>query len=384
MPAERRKPHPQGQLKTRALVANVRGEAPEHKTQTLSSQNASHQNLKLSDWLTIFAYIDTHPTLPQTEVVKHFATLRAGALVFTQSTLSRKLRERSDLEQHVHDNPSALAMSQMQPTVLIQGYPLSATGGRAPWSTGTITIQTRSAPSGTSNDQKVIHQANVCHSRGNTLFDYDACDDLWTEIASFLDPANIAEKIQLSKYRPNSLDLALEFLQRGLEKIFFEETGTLGRFFETVINGTVALRLASADSVLSSDAPLAPVLDTVAMFVAMCATVTTFGQGSHSLRWPQATQSGEKHVSDALEYLQQLAIRPTRNHGIEQKVLNPSFITWEFKLAIEALLSVGAVLWLEAVLVQSLVILYCFGSYVLGKDVIETSTIWQMQVVLRS
>ncbi|KAF8438620.1 hypothetical protein L210DRAFT_3646877 [Boletus edulis BED1] len=146
-----------------------------------------------------------------------------------------------------------------------------------------------------------------------------------------------ADSIQVS---PNSLDLALEFLQRGLEKIFFEETGTLGRFFETVINGTVALRvalhdlleLASADSVLSSDAPLAPVLDTVAMFVAMCATVTTFGQGSHSLRWPQATQSGEKHVSDALEYLQQLAIRPTRNHGIEQKVLNPSFITWEFKL----------------------------------------------------
>ncbi|KAF8119444.1 hypothetical protein EV363DRAFT_1481340, partial [Boletus edulis] len=68
--AERRKPRPQGQLKTRALVANVQGKAPEHKAQTLSSQNASHQNLKLSDWLTIFAYIDTHPTLPQTEVVK--------------------------------------------------------------------------------------------------------------------------------------------------------------------------------------------------------------------------------------------------------------------------------------------------------------------------
>ena len=105
MPAERRKPRPQ--LKTRALVASV-SDAPECKAQTSSSRNTSRQNLKLSDWLTVFAYIDTHPTLSQTEVVKHFTTLKSGALVFTQPTLSRKLQERSDLEQRAHDNPSAL------------------------------------------------------------------------------------------------------------------------------------------------------------------------------------------------------------------------------------------------------------------------------------
>ncbi|KAI9568550.1 hypothetical protein HD554DRAFT_1983224, partial [Boletus coccyginus] len=56
------------------------------------------------DWLTVFAYIDAHPTLSQTEVVKHFATLASGAqLAFTQPTLSRKLHERADLERRAHD-----------------------------------------------------------------------------------------------------------------------------------------------------------------------------------------------------------------------------------------------------------------------------------------
>ncbi|KAF8131026.1 hypothetical protein EV363DRAFT_192798 [Boletus edulis] len=212
-----------------------------------------------------------------------------------------------------------------------------------------------------------------------------------------------------------SLDLAPEFLQRGLENIFSEETGTLSRFFETVINGTVALRvalhdlleLASADSVLSSDAPLAPVLDTVATFVAIV-------RDDFRARFPLPAMAPghakrEKHVSDALEYLQQFAIRPTKNHGIEQEVIERHLagakpllhnvgvligdVAELYPEAIEALLSVGAVLWPEAVLVRSLVILYCFGPYVLGKDVIggwlfkqvsETSRIWQMQVVLRS
>ncbi|KAG6374875.1 hypothetical protein JVT61DRAFT_3364 [Boletus reticuloceps] len=264
-------------------------------------------------------------------------------------------------------------------------------------------------------------------NRLEVYFDYDAWDDLWTEIVSLLNPANIAEKIQKALFvsnllgmpsmanadgiqvSPNSLDLAPEFLQRSLETLFSEETGTLSRFFETVINGTVALRVAlhdlleltSADSVLSSDAPLAPVLGTVATFVAIVRddfrarfTLPAMAPG-HAKR--------EKHVSDALEYLQQLAIRPAKSHGevIERHLARAKPLLHNvgvligdvaelYPEAIEAVLSVGAVLWPEAVLVRSLVILYCFGPYVLGKDVIggwlvsETSRIWQMQVVLRS
>ena len=45
----------------------------------------------LSDWLTVFAYVDAHPSVSQIEVVKHFRTLKTGALLFSQSTLSWKL-----------------------------------------------------------------------------------------------------------------------------------------------------------------------------------------------------------------------------------------------------------------------------------------------------
>jgi hypothetical protein len=61
--------------------------------------------------LTIYAYIDSHrshPSISQLDVVTHFRTLKTGALVFTQSTLSRKLRERSKLEARVNNNPNAL------------------------------------------------------------------------------------------------------------------------------------------------------------------------------------------------------------------------------------------------------------------------------------
>jgi hypothetical protein len=38
---------------------------------------------------------------PQSDVVTHFKTLQSGALTFTQATLSRKLKERPDLEKRV-------------------------------------------------------------------------------------------------------------------------------------------------------------------------------------------------------------------------------------------------------------------------------------------
>jgi len=82
-------------------------------TPVTSAQPAAHaatrQNLTLNDWLTVFAYIDAHPAILQCDVVNHFKSLQSGALIFTPSTLSQKLKECSTLEARINDNPSALS-----------------------------------------------------------------------------------------------------------------------------------------------------------------------------------------------------------------------------------------------------------------------------------
>ena len=102
-----RKPHP----KLAPYAHKTRQKPSKHAPATSAKQqnSRSRENLTLHDWLTVFAYIDKHPTAPQSDVVQHFATQHTGALVFTQSTLSRKLKDRTNLEQRVHDNPSALS-----------------------------------------------------------------------------------------------------------------------------------------------------------------------------------------------------------------------------------------------------------------------------------
>jgi hypothetical protein len=67
------------------------------------------KNLTLSDWLLVFQYIDEHPNILQSQVVEHFKTRRAGALFFTQSTLSRKLEQRAELKARGDANPNALS-----------------------------------------------------------------------------------------------------------------------------------------------------------------------------------------------------------------------------------------------------------------------------------
>lgn len=66
-------------------------------------------NLTLSDWMMVFAFVDSHPDVTQPEIVRHFGSLAKGALIFDQSTLSRKLKMRTKLEQRAQSNPSALS-----------------------------------------------------------------------------------------------------------------------------------------------------------------------------------------------------------------------------------------------------------------------------------
>jgi hypothetical protein len=79
------------------------------KTSAAPPEKKKRENLTLQDWFDVFLYIDEHPLLDQTEIVKHFSTRAEGKLIFTQPTLSRKIKERPILEARANDNPTALS-----------------------------------------------------------------------------------------------------------------------------------------------------------------------------------------------------------------------------------------------------------------------------------
>ena len=93
-----RKPGPKGKHTKDKPETSAKSVATKHR-----------DNLTLQDWLTVFAFIDAHPTLSQERVVDHFSSLAKGSLKFTQSTLSRKIKQRPELEERVNSNPSALS-----------------------------------------------------------------------------------------------------------------------------------------------------------------------------------------------------------------------------------------------------------------------------------
>ena len=63
--------------------------------------------------MTVYAHVDTLPQpIKQVDVVQYFATRPEGPLIFTQSTLSCKLQQCSDMEAHVKSNANALSSKQ--------------------------------------------------------------------------------------------------------------------------------------------------------------------------------------------------------------------------------------------------------------------------------
>ena len=57
-------------------------------TSAQPTKTTRHENLTLSDWLTVFAYVDAHPDESQNSIVAGFAERPEGALVFSQVALS--------------------------------------------------------------------------------------------------------------------------------------------------------------------------------------------------------------------------------------------------------------------------------------------------------
>jgi Tc5 transposase DNA-binding domain len=59
--------------------------------------------------MTIFAYMDKHPLMSQGNIARHFRSKQDGALIFTQSTLSQKVKAHPELEKRAASYPNALS-----------------------------------------------------------------------------------------------------------------------------------------------------------------------------------------------------------------------------------------------------------------------------------
>ena len=81
------------------------------KTLAITKPKHARSNLTLSDWLEVVQYYNNNRPLSQPEVVKHFANRTEGALLFSQSALSRHLAKkgREEDQQRLLANPSALS-----------------------------------------------------------------------------------------------------------------------------------------------------------------------------------------------------------------------------------------------------------------------------------
>ena len=102
----REKPAP---YKPRKRREKPKKDAPKSSAQRIEKK--ARENLTLHDWMTVLRFVDEHPSMSQQAIVKHFKTRAEGALIFTQATLSRKLKPqmRAELEARVSETPNALS-----------------------------------------------------------------------------------------------------------------------------------------------------------------------------------------------------------------------------------------------------------------------------------
>jgi len=76
------------------------------KSSTTAIEKRRRENLTHSDWMRVYAYVDNlSQPIKQSEVVNYFATRPEDPLFFHQSTLSRRLKHRSEIEARVESNP---------------------------------------------------------------------------------------------------------------------------------------------------------------------------------------------------------------------------------------------------------------------------------------
>jgi hypothetical protein len=63
------------------------------KTSAQPIEKTTRENLTLHDWMTVYKYVDEHPAMSQQAMYRKARP--EGVLIFTQATLSRKLKPKS-------------------------------------------------------------------------------------------------------------------------------------------------------------------------------------------------------------------------------------------------------------------------------------------------
>jgi hypothetical protein len=84
-----------------------------HNAKTLALPEKKRNNLTLRDKMTVLAYVDEHPHESQESVVQHFAGLRKGALIFSQSSISQYQKDCAKLKAQSLALPNALSMKRV-------------------------------------------------------------------------------------------------------------------------------------------------------------------------------------------------------------------------------------------------------------------------------
>jgi Tc5 transposase DNA-binding domain len=112
-PEPTRKPRVKPKPYERKLKAPAPKDPMVHRTTAKHGQIVTKcENLTLHDWMTVFAYMDEHPLMSQGDIAKHFESKQDGALIFNQSTLSRKVKAFSELKKRVSSFPNALSLKR--------------------------------------------------------------------------------------------------------------------------------------------------------------------------------------------------------------------------------------------------------------------------------
>jgi hypothetical protein len=95
------------------MASNERSRKPPGPKTSAKKPQTNHacENLTLNDWLTVVTYHDTHKPISQQEVVAYFAKRPEGALIFTQSSLSRHLSKKGREEDQAKSLSTPVALS---------------------------------------------------------------------------------------------------------------------------------------------------------------------------------------------------------------------------------------------------------------------------------
>ncbi|KIJ05162.1 hypothetical protein PAXINDRAFT_21559 [Paxillus involutus ATCC 200175] len=200
-------------------------------------------------------------------------------------------------------------------------------------------------------------------------------------------------------------DPSPELFQQAFEALRSGDISKLTETFETLVNSTVTLDTAlrsileSLDEMAGQDAQLHALSKKIVAYI-----MGGLDDFVANLRMPASAPGHAERVrsvSESIEQAQQLINFVGETYGVKQGVMEPHLAVvrpyaeelWVligdvaelYPTAIEAVvLNLSAVLLPEAMFIRSLVILYCFGPCVLGKDAIGGWVFKQALEVLKA